>query len=247
MNTTHTSAVIKKESTMKSTASNALRRAGFAAMLSGILYVVIQAIHPADVLSSVTTAQWAMVHYLSLAMSFLGLLGIVGLYVRQAEETGWLGIAGCLLFSLFYAFAIGFQFVEAFISPLLATQAPQFAEGLLGIVNGHATETNLGALPAVWSATGVSYLLGGVLFGVATFRAGVLPRWAAGLLVVGTLLPILGSSLVPHPFDRIFAVPVGLALAWLGYALWSERQEPVPEPLPGGMAPAGSRTVATNA
>src|SRR5919204_6601159 len=136
-----------KESTMKSAASNALRRAGSAAMFSGILYVAIQAIHPADVLSSVTTPQWAVVHYLSLAMSFLGLLGIVGLYVRQAEQTGWLGLAGCLLFSLFYAFAIGFQFVEAFISPLLATQAPQFVEGLLGIVNGHATETNVGVLP----------------------------------------------------------------------------------------------------
>jgi hypothetical protein len=44
-----------------------------------MLYVAIQAIHPADVLSSVTTPQWAIVHYLSLAMSFLGLLGIVGL------------------------------------------------------------------------------------------------------------------------------------------------------------------------
>src|SRR5919108_6240937 len=128
---------------MKSTASKALQRAGLAAMLSGILYVVIQAIHPADILSSVTTAQWAIVHYLSLVMSFLGLLGIVGLYVRQADETGWLGLAGCLFFSLFYAFAIGFQFVEAFISPLFAIQAPQLVEGLLGVVNGHATETNL--------------------------------------------------------------------------------------------------------
>jgi hypothetical protein len=85
----------------------------------------------------------------------------------------------------------------------------------------------------------VSYLLGGVLFGVATFRAGVLPRWAAGLLVVGTLLPVLGSSLVPHPFDRIFAVPVGLALAWLGYALWSERREleKTSEPLSRKLSP----------
>ena len=117
---------------MNSTASNALRRAGFAAMCSGILYVVIQGIHPADILSSVTTAQWAIVHYLGLAMSFLGLLGIAGLYARQAEEAGWLGLAGYLLFSLFYTFALGFQFVEAFISPLLATQAPRFVEGLLG-------------------------------------------------------------------------------------------------------------------
>jgi hypothetical protein len=163
-------------------------------MCSGILYIVIQGIHPADVLSSVTTAQWAIVHYLSLVMSFLGLLGVAGIYARQAEETGWLGLSGYLLLSLFYALAVGFQFVEAFISPPLATQAPQVVEGLLGIVNGHATDANVGVLPAMWSVIGVCYLLGGVLLGVATFRAGVLPRWAAGLLVVGTLLPILGSS-----------------------------------------------------
>src|ERR671932_1642059 len=110
-----------KESTMKSTASNALRRAGLAAMLSGILYVVIQAIHPADILSSVTTSQWAIVHYLGIAMAFLGLLGMAGLYARQVKEVGWLGLAGYLAFSLFFAGTIAFQFVEAFISPLLAT------------------------------------------------------------------------------------------------------------------------------
>jgi hypothetical protein len=69
--------------------------------------------------------KWAIVHYASLAMSFLGMLGIVGLYVRQADETGWLGLAGCGFFSLFSACAIGFQFVEAFISPLLAGQNRQ--------------------------------------------------------------------------------------------------------------------------
>jgi len=225
---------------MKSTSSKALRRAGLAALVSGMLYVAIQAIHPADTLASVITPQWAIVHYLSLVMSFLGLLGIVGLYARQAEETGWLGLAGCIAFSLFYAFAIGFQFVEAFISPILATQSPQVVEGLLGIVNGHATEANMGALPAIWTATGVSYLLGGALFGVATFRAGVLPGWAAWLLVVGTLLPILGSSLVPHPFDRIFALPVGLALAWLGYAVWSEGREKASEPVSRTLTPERS-------
>jgi hypothetical protein len=29
------------------------------------------------------------------------------------------------------------------------------------------------------------------------------------------------------------AVPIGLALAWLGYALWSERREGAADPIPG--------------
>jgi hypothetical protein len=153
------------------------------------------------------------------------------------EEAGWLGLAGYLLFSLFWALTMAFQFIEALISPVLATEAPEFVEGFLGIVTGDPSEMNLGALPSIYMLTGLLYLLGGLLFGIATLRAGILPRWAAGLLAAGIILPLLGSSLVPHPFDRIFAVPVGLALAWLGYALWSERREQISQPVLGKSSP----------
>lgn len=224
-----------KESKMKITSSKVIRWAGLAAMGSGILYIAIQAIHPLDVFSSVTTAQWAITHYLSIVMDILAMLGIAGLYARQVEKSGWLGLAGYLLFSGFWAFSVALHFIEAFISPVVATVAPKFVEGLLGMVAGNASEINLGALPTVYELLIglVGYVIGGLLFGIATFRARVLPRWAGGLLAIGTLLPVLLSSVVHHPFDRLFAVPVGLALAWLGYALWSERREPVSEPVLG--------------
>lgn len=206
------------------TASNLIRFAGIAAMLAGILFIVIQMIHPADILSSVETDRWAVVHYLGVAMCFLGLLGITGIYAKQVERAGWLGLAGYLLISLFYALTMAFQFIEAFVSPPLAAESPNFVEGMLRIQSGNVGDINVGSLETIYSVTGVMYLLGGLLFGIATLRAGILSRWAAGLLAIGTLLPLPLSSLIHHPYDRILAVPVGLGLAWLGYSLWSNRR-----------------------
>jgi hypothetical protein len=47
------------------------------------------------------------------------------------------------------------------------------------------------------------------------------------------LLPLVATGLLPHPLDRIFAVPMGLALAWMGYGLWAERQAQAVESVPG--------------
>src|SRR4028118_1352105 len=233
-----------KESKMKITASSLIRWTGLSAMAAGIIFVVIQPIHPLDVLSSVTTTQWAIIQSLKTAMCLFGLLGLAGLYARQVKEAGWLGLAGYLVFSLFFAHTLALAFAEAFILPQLATEAPKFVEGFLGIFNGHPGEVNLGALPTFYAIAGFGYVLGGLLFGIATLRAGILSRWAAGLLAVGAVLPILLSSLVPHPLDRIFAVPVGIALAWLGYALWSERRAAAADPddgaLRGADPPAGA-------
>jgi hypothetical protein len=225
--------------------TNLIRWSGIAAMGAGILFIVIQTIHPFDVLSSVTTGRWVITHALGVAMCLLGLLGVTGLYARQVKAAGWLGLAGYLLLTLFYALTLAFQFIEAVIVPLLATAAPTFVEGWLAIPSGHASAINLGALPAIYTLTGFGgYVLGGLLFGIATFRARILPRWAGGLLAFAAVSPPLLSWLLPHPLDRILAVPMGLALAWLGYALWSERREHVAEIAPGTGSPQLRTTAA---
>ena len=240
MNTNRQTTLIKgnKERTMKPTAAELIRWAGVAAMAAGIIFAGIQPFHPLDVLSSVTTNRWVIIQSVKAAMCLLGLLGMAGLYARQVKAVGWLGLAGYLLFSLFYALTLAFVFAEAFILPLLATQAPKFVAGFLGIINGQASEVNLGVLPALYSLTGLlGYVLGGLLFGIATFRARILPRWAAGLFAAGAVAPFV-LAVLPHPLNRTFAVPMGLALVGLGNALWSERREPVTEPVPGTASPA---------
>lgn len=208
---------------MKITASNLIRCTGLAAMAAGILFIVIQVIHPPEQLASVTAGAWAITHYLTAAMSLLSLVGISGIYGRQVNQAGWLGLAGFLLFSLFWLASFAFTFVEAFLLPILASDVPNFVEGYLGIFSGKASEANLGMLPAIAPIGGILYILGGLLLGIATVRAGVLPRWAGVLLAFGAAVTLSGS-LIPHPLDRMLAVPMGAALCWLGYALWSERR-----------------------
>ena len=117
---------------------------------------------------------------------------------------------------------MAFVFAEAFLLPPLATIAPKFADGALGLASGRATEADLGVLPALYAVVGVAYIAGGLLFGMATLRAGVLSRWAAGLLAVAAALTPV-TALVPHQIGRLAAVPTAVALAWLGYSLWSAR------------------------
>ena len=75
----------------------------------------------------------------------------------------------------------------------------------------------------------------------ATFRARVLSRWAAGALITGWVLAP-ASALLPNELRPLVAVPIGFALAWLGYALWSERRAQASENVPGTASPLLSHT-----
>jgi hypothetical protein len=127
------------------------------------------------------------------------------------------------LFSLWLVLIMGFSFVEAFILPRVATATPTFVQAWMGMFTGPKGTFDLGVLRTIWTLTAPIYILGGLLFGIATFRAGILPRWAGALLAVGTVLAPI-ASLLPNASQPKVAVPVGVALAWLGYALWSERR-----------------------
>ena len=207
----------------KATTFELIRWAGVSAALAGLCYVLVGVFHPPNVASSVTSTRWEIVHVLACAMCFFGVLGMVGLYARQATKSGWLGLVGFVLLSLWFVLVMGFSFVEAFILPKIATADPAFVTGWMGMLVGPAGKADLGALPALWTLSAPIYIVGGVAFGIATFRAGILPRSAGLLLAVGTALaPVAG--LLSNASQPKIAIPVGVALIWLGYSLVSERR-----------------------
>src|SRR5947209_3854848 len=99
---------------------NLLRLGGLSALLAGICYVLVGLFHPANIPASVTTTRWEAVHVVACAMCFFGVLGMTGLYARQAAKSGWLGLAGYILLTFWFVLIMGFSFVEAFILPHVA-------------------------------------------------------------------------------------------------------------------------------
>ena len=207
---------------MRITNENLLRAAGIAALLAGLCYVLVGVFHPANVPASVPTTRWQVVHVVACAMSVFGVIGLAGLYARQASRTGWPGLLGYILLNIWFVAIMGFSFVEAFVLPHIAATVPGFVQAWMGMFNGPSGGFDLGALPTIWSLTGPVYILGGLLFGAATFRAGVFPRWAGALLALSTLLAPV-AVLLPNASQPKTAIPMGLALAWLGFSLWTER------------------------
>jgi hypothetical protein len=216
---------------MKVTTNGVIRSTGIAAIAAGLMFVLIQPLHPEDVLASVTTDAWAIIHYATLAMLTLFFVGVTGIYARQVEKLGWLGLAGyVVLVTGLVLTAIG-GVIEAFVQPLVASSDPAFVQGMLDMVHGHPTDADLGAIPLVWNVSSAGFLGGTLLFGIANFRAGILSRWASAVFAVGLFASAPVAGLLGNP--RVAAVPIGIGLAWLGYSLWANgRKQRAQAPAP---------------
>lgn len=211
---------------MKVTTPKLIRWAGLSAMLAGIIFAAIQAVN-----LPVNSSLFIIITSFKTSISIFALLGITGLYARQVEETGWQGLVGYLLLTIYYAVQMCISFIEPTILPLLTTIAPTFVESAMQLSSGVGTPTNLGGLTTMYTTASILYVLGSLLFGIAMFRARILPRWTAALFAVSGPLSGTMFTLLPYQLVQLTSIPIGAALVWLGYALFSERREKKSSPL----------------
>ncbi len=192
------------------------RAAAVALAAAGVIFILIQPLHPHEDAASVMTGAWVSVHLASMAMAILGLAGITGVYATQASRVGLLGLLGWVVFALFFLTQLAVNFAEAFILPLTAEGLPELTEDIASLfASGYVLQTDVGILAILAPIGAVLYLGGGVLFGVAIIRAALLPRWTGVLLILASVAS-LSAAILPHDLARYAAVPMGAALVAIG-------------------------------
>jgi hypothetical protein len=224
---------------MTITYSSLTRAAGVAAAVAGAIFIGVQINHPPMDSFLTDTNEWVIRCTAKAVMAALALAGITGIYLRQIRQMRLLGLVGFLLFAAGYLLLFATEVIAVFVLPELTDKAPRFVNDVVVAAAGTKPTGDIGNVQILFNLTGVGYVLGGLIFGIALFRARVLARWAAALLAVSTVATV-ALAVLPESFDRPMAVPEGVALIGLGISLWRLEGQVVVV-LPDGSVPSARR------
>jgi len=202
-------------------ANRLIRWSGLVLILVGVLLLLLgifpSLLLPTDkpMLDWVLDNEWPLLSVLAFVLSVLIPLALLGLYARQVNEAGLLGLIGFVIVFIDSFFYAGIQFDMAFVWPSLAIHAPalinfsgpMFTHPLFSIAHDVMIHLNP---------------LGFIMFGIAMIRAGVFPKWSAILFTIGMLLAS-GILFPPFILRTIGGVLASVSLVWMGYVLFSEK------------------------
>ncbi len=144
----------------------------------------------------------------------LGILGLPGMYARQAQRAGILGLIGTALMVCYILILGTFgSALNAVLLPFIATHAPAIAQ------------SEPPGLALFFTIGGLLGAVGGISLGIATIRASILPRWA-GVLLMGSVIQVAGDFF-QSPIANLGFVLVMIGFAWLGIALLSSKRQDI--------------------
>jgi hypothetical protein len=202
-----------------------VRAGAWAAMVSGLAMVVSMLlawlIVPYERLGQ-TEAYFTSAYSVSSGLRLLSIVlllwGLIGIYGPQSRAAGSFGLWTFVVVFLGTALAVGNVWAEVFVYPTLAQVAPDMLSG-----------AGFGTQPSVYLSAGLTlsyplFFLGLVLFGAATFWAGVYPRWIALLLIIGIPVTMFLDPTAGTFQESIGQMLWGFALAALGF--YASRRAP---------------------
>lgn len=205
------------------------RMSGLALVLGAILgilgNVLGNVLYPNNNLQQYNSPLWLVISLVTVIGLLLLVVGLPGIAVRQADRAGRLGFIGFVLTWIGVFLETSLFLILLLVLPWLAQVAPKLA----GSNNGP---------PSLFIAFLVGTILltlGGILLGIATMRARILPRWAGLMLIIGAVLNIVDFPLngaIGSIVGIVSFVLFALALGWMGYTLMSTRSVEAVQSIP---------------
>jgi hypothetical protein len=205
---------------MTITPTTLTRGAAAAAVGAGVLFIGVQIGHPHLDATTVASSEVVVRDSLKILMAVLALVGITGIYLSQVRRNGVLGFVGYLVLGAGYLLIASMAYMATFVLPQLVTTDPAFVDDVITQIKGGTPNGDIGPLALVLKVQDICFLAGGLILGIALFRARVLARWATTLLAVGGVITIL-LAVMPDAFYRLLAFPNGIAMIGLGVSLWA--------------------------
>lgn len=205
-----------------------IRWSAVAWLLSALTGIVVTLFVPSDYASNaVLSSLWTPMHALDAVSFILFLFGLGGIYLRQADRAGRVGSIGYVLTFFGVAILTAQAIVAAWILPTIALQpnAPNTAFEMLDPA---------GPLSAFSEVVLIAYLpagIGLIMVGISIWRAGVLPRWAGLLFIIGTVLEF--AVLIGAPGElvvKVGEVAIDAAKFLIVYSLLLEKSVVVMQP-----------------
>lgn len=211
---------------MTITATRFTAAAGLCAAAAGAIFIGVQIHHPPADVAHLVTTEMTIRMTAKVVFCVLTLVGLAGMFLRHRQQFGRLGRVGYALLSVGFLAMLVQESIIGYYLPTLADSKPVYVQHVLNGAMAHGDSSGIGAMQGLFLIAGMGYALGGLAFGVALFRAGVLSRWASVLLAYGTVSALTLAAL-PESFSRPFAVPTGVALIGLGLSLWRDQRRQV--------------------
>ena len=182
-----------------------LRWSGVAAILGGLLCALAAALHSLEPAGCIglecdtrpMRSGTALVSVLGAAATVFILIGMAGLMImaRRSGRHTKLANAGLITAAAGFAVLLLGALIQAFFFSGDFPWMPFFViPGLIGVIAGF------------------------VLIGVFILRSGLLPRWLGIFLVVSSVLLLAANE---QTAAVLFAVPFGLAVATVGFFMWT--------------------------